>query len=88
MLIILLECKYWNNAKKINKTTIIQQIDFICRNQSEIAYIQVVDKLYDENIEVREKNPLEKLHDGKRIIINNSNINKIEKGIEYIDIKK
>ncbi|MDR1850530.1 MAG: ATP-binding protein [Mycoplasmataceae bacterium] len=70
------------------KTTKTLEIDFVAIRNKKVIYIQVCDDLTNQTTIDREVYPLNLVHDGLRIIINNSNINKFDSGIEYIDIKK
>jgi predicted AAA+ superfamily ATPase len=72
----------------INKTTVIKEIDFICQNKEQNLYIQVSNDITIESVLKRELDPFKNIHDGRKILINNSGINTMINGVEIIEIKK
>jgi predicted AAA+ superfamily ATPase len=64
------------------------QIDFFCQNRVGKFYFQVCENITNEETLNREINALKKVKDGRKILLNNSGVNKNIDEIEIIDIKK
>jgi predicted AAA+ superfamily ATPase len=70
------------------KTTVIKEIDFVCQNPETTLYIQVCDDISKESVLNRELEPFKSIKDGRKILLNNSEINSMIDGVEIIEIKK
>ncbi|MDR0340996.1 MAG: ATP-binding protein [Mycoplasmataceae bacterium] len=74
---------YFNNN---NEKTLLLECDFVCKNNDDIVYIQVCEDIYNQTTFDREMQILQKINNGRRILLNNNRVNKISNGIEIIDI--
>jgi predicted AAA+ superfamily ATPase len=71
-----------------NKTTLTNEVDFICRNNSEVVYIQVCEDISKEDVLQRELFILRKINNGKKLLLNNNGINTVIDGIDIVDVTK
>ncbi|MDR0341321.1 MAG: ATP-binding protein [Mycoplasmataceae bacterium] len=62
------------------------ECDFVCQNNMDKVFIQVCWDILDDRTYEREMKILEKIKDGRRILLNNSKINRIVNGIQIIDV--
>ncbi|MDR2567841.1 MAG: ATP-binding protein [Mycoplasmataceae bacterium] len=72
----------------VKKTTVIKEIDFVCQKQNETLYIQVANDISNDSALNRELEPFKNIRDGRKILINNSEINTMIDGVEIKEIKK
>jgi predicted AAA+ superfamily ATPase len=71
-----------------NKTTLTNEVDFVCRNNSEVVYIQVCEDISKEEVLQRELFILRKINNGKKLLLNNNGINTVIDGIDIVDVTK